>query len=166
MAANVENGVEAMRKMRVLMPSEVVGFRENVDSPALHENLNSFVDSLIPRINVNDLGDWRLSIQVASRSADLLGFCKLVLRYPSDKEFVITTVVPIPNEEDAPYGFGKPSRPPFYKPVNPDKFYTLPPNFCDYNNLYDYVLDSGKKVINLAFSKGFTCGGKRIKFQD
>ncbi|MCL1917947.1 MAG: Imm9 family immunity protein [Peptococcaceae bacterium] len=155
-----------MKKIRVLMPSEVPGFQAHVDEVSLHENLNDFVDSLIPRINIYDLGEWNILINVASRHTDLIGFYKRALRYPSDQEVEISTVIPIPNEEQASYGFDKPSKPPFYRPLNPDKFYTLPPNFDDYNNLYDYVLNSGKKIITLVFLKGFTCNGKKIRFAE
>lgn len=33
------------------------------------------------------------------------------------------------------------------------------------NSLYEYILDSSKHAIDLAFIKGITCNGKKIKFQ-
>ena len=53
----------------------------------------------------------------------------------------------------------------FYTPLSDKSFYSLEFNFEDYNSLYEYILNSSKHAIDLAFIKGITCNGKKIKFQ-
>ncbi|WP_410724581.1 Imm9 family immunity protein, partial [Citrobacter portucalensis] len=38
-------------------------------------------------------------------------------------------------------------------------------NYDDYRCLRDYIYYSAKSAIILAFQNGFTCNGKKIKFQ-
>lgn len=154
-----------MKKVRVGTPSEVVGLFEHIDQLSFYKGLNDYVDSLIPGINIDALGAWRLLINVNSRNTDLIGFYKRSIRYPSDCEFEISIAIPIPSRHQAAYGFAEPARPPFYRPIDPSKFYTLDPNFDQYHDMNDYALDAGKRAIDLAFTKGFTCNGKKIKFQ-
>ena len=52
----------------------------------------------------------------------------------------------------------------FYVPLNNNNFYVLEPNFENYSNLYGYILESSKLAIDLAFTKGISCNGKKIIF--
>jgi len=42
----------------------------------------------------------------------------------------------------------------------------LDPEYDKYDNLDQYILASAIKAIDLGFTKGFTCYGKKIKYQD
>jgi len=42
----------------------------------------------------------------------------------------------------------------------------LKPEYEKYENLDQFIYESSVKAINLGFTKGFTCYGKKIKFQN
>lgn len=149
-------------KVRVLLPIEIPNLDKDVDISSIEQELNNYVKGLLPQINVIDLGDWNLLILINIRSTNGIGVFKRAGRYPSDKEFEISISLAIPNEDEAIYGLSK-VKEGFYFPLNEKKFYLLEPNFKNYSNLYEYVLDSAKRAIDLAFNQGFTCNGKRIK---
>ena len=115
-------------------------------------------------INIQDLMDWSLLIWVIFRSINGIGVFKRARRYSSDKEFEFSISVTIPNDNQALYGLSK-VKEAFYTPLNDKNFYILKFNFENYNNLYEYILESSKLAIDLAFTKGITCNGKKIKFQ-
>ena len=39
------------------------------------------------------------------------------------------------------------------------------PIFEHYDNLHDYIVESAKSAIDKGFRHGFTCNGKKIRFQ-
>ena len=155
-----------MRKARILIPTEVPDFWSHVNQAAFYEDLNHFVDSLISKINISDLNDWLLTISVTPQSSDKVGIAKRMTRFPFNKEFAVYVSVPIPDKNLAPYGIGEPSRPPFFKFVNEKYSYAIAPQFDAYEDLYSYTLETAKLAINFAFANGFTCNGKKIKFQN
>jgi len=154
-----------MRKIRVLMPSEKLHFWENVNGLDIHEKLNLFVESLVPKINISALDGWLLTISIMSRSSDRIGIAKRMAKFPSDKEYEIYISIPIPDKNEIKYGIGEQVHPPFFKFVNEKHSYAIEPRFDAYENLDDYVLETAKSAINFAFTKGFTCKGVKIKFQ-
>jgi len=54
----------------------------------------------------------------------------------------------------------------FFLPIRSDRFHPLDPEYDKYDNLDQYIIASAIKAIDLGFTKGFTCYGKKIKFQD
>lgn len=151
-------------EIRVLMPTEIPRIREEVEIDSIREELNHYVQTLITHINLQDLDDWRLLINVMAQSADAIGVAKRIARYPSDKEFAIYIGIPIPDNDQIAYGL--PSvKEAFFKADNEKYSYILEPEFENYSNLYQYILESAKRAIDLAFNKGFTCNGKKIKFE-
>lgn len=148
----------------VLTPSQVSSLEDDVDLSKIRNELRNYVKSMTSRINGEDLGDWRLLISVLSRPTNGIGIYKRVQRFPSGKEFEVSISIAIPDNEQASYGLSK-VRNSFYQPLNDKLFYIINCDFEKYNNLYDYILDSSKCAINTAFTYGFTCGGKKIKFQ-
>ena len=48
--------------------------------------------------------------------------------------------------------------------MNLNIIYVLEHNFDNYSNLYEYILESSKLAIHLAFTKGISCNGKKIIF--
>ena len=151
-------------KVKVSLQIEIPRLSEDVDIDSVREGLNEYVKSIISRINVADLEDWRLLIRVTLRSTNGIGVFKRTMRYPSDKEFEFSISVAIPNEKEALYGVSKKVEEAFYVPLNDKNFYVLEPNFENYSNLYEYILESSKLAIHLAFIKGISCNGKKIIF--
>ena len=149
------------KKVRVLMPIEIPRLDNDVDIESIKKELNNYIKTLVQNVNIQDLGDWNLLISVVSRSTNKIGVFKRVKRYPSDKEFEISISVPIPNDEQAKYGLTK-VKDSYYLPLNVSNFHALNPNIEDYSNLYQYILESSKRAIELAFIHGFTCNGKKI----
>lgn len=150
-------------KVRISFQIEIPNLDEDIDiTSSIRKEINDYIKRLIPQINIVDLEDWNLLICINIRSTNGIGVFKRVSRYPSDKEFEITISLTIPNEDEAIYGLSK-VKEGFYFPLNEKKFYLLEPNFKNYSNLYQYILESSKRAIDLAFNQGFTCNGKRIK---
>lgn len=150
-------------KIRVLMPTEIPRIDEEVDVNSIERELNDYAQALIPRINLQDLDDWRLLINATVQNTNAIGVAKRIARYPSDKEFAIYMSVPIPNNDQIAYGL--PSvKEAFFKEKNEKYSDILERKFENYNNLYQNILESAKRAIDLAFNKGFTCNGKKIKF--
>ena len=129
-------------KIKVFLQIEIPRLNEDVDIASIRQRLNDHVKSLIPMINIQDLMDWSLLIWV----------------------FEFSISVTIPNDNQALYGLPK-VKEAFYTPLNDKNFYILKFNFENYNNLHEYILESSKLAIDLAFTKGITCNGKKIKFQ-
>ena len=152
-------------KIKVLLQIEIPQLIKSIDIASIRHRLNEQVKSLTPRINIQDLKDWKLLIWVAFRSTDGIGVYKRVRRYPSDKELECSISVAIPDDNQVSYGLSK-VKEAFYLPLNDKSFYQLAPNFEHYTNLYEYVLESSKLAIDLAFTTGITCNGKKIKFQE
>jgi len=117
---------------------------------------------------MEDLSGWRLTFFINYRCTDLIGVFKKFFRYPSDKEYEISIAIPIPDNTQAPYGMppAKDGRVGDFLPIRSDRFHPLDPEYDQYNNLDQYILASAIKAIDLGFTKGFTCYGKKIKFQD
>ena len=151
-------------KIKVFLQIEIPRLNEDVDIASIRQRLNDHVKSLIPIINIQDLMDWSLLIWVTFRSTNGIGVFKRARRYSSDKEFEFSISVTIPNDNQALYGLSK-VKEAFYTPLNDKNFYILKFNFENYNNLHEYILESSKLAIDLAFTKGITCNGKKIKFQ-
>ena len=151
-------------KIKVMLQIEIPRLSEEVDLASIRHRLSDYIKSLVPRINIQDLKDWSLLIWVTFRSTNGIGVFKQARRYPSNKEFEFSISVTIPNENQASYGLSK-VKEAFYLPLNEKSFYKLKSNLENYNNLYEYILESSKGAIDLAFTKGITCNGKKIKFQ-
>jgi len=58
------------------------------------------------------------------------------------------------------------TKPPVYHPPRAKNNHLLEPEYESYDNLDQFIFESAVKAVNLAFSKGFTCYGKKIKFQE
>lgn len=149
-------------KVRVLMPIEIPRLDESIDIRSLWLDLNAYIKTIEPIINFQDLGDWKLLINVLAQRTNAIGVAKRLARYPSDKEYVIYMSIPIPDEEQATYGLSCVKKA-FFKEKNEKYSYTLEPDFDSYNNMYQYILESFKSAIDLAFTHGITCNGKKIK---
>jgi hypothetical protein len=151
-------------KIRALIGSEVPNLHVEVELEPISQEINAYIETLLSRINIQDLNDWRLLINVIAQRTDAIGVAKRSLRYISNKEFEIFISVPIPDNNQATYGLPNVKKA-FLKPYNEKYSYILEPNFDSYDNLPQYIIESSKRAIDLAFTYGFTCNGKKIKFQ-
>jgi hypothetical protein len=151
-------------KIRVLISREVSNLDDDVDIDSIREELNSYVKMLKPRINVQDLIEWKLLFNLILQHTDSAGVAKRVARFPSDKEFAIYMSIPIPDDNQIGYGLAKVKNE-FLKKKNEKYSHLISSNFDCYDSLYDYILGTGKYMINWIFSRGFVCGGEKIKFQ-
>jgi len=158
--------VEQVKITKYIGVPGLLGF---ADVFLIEEKITTYVDSILPRINLEDLSGWRLSFDIGYLCTDLIGVYKKFLRYPSDREYVISIGIPIPDNTQAPYGMptgtnGKISL--FYRSISGKHNHLLDPEYDQYADLEQYILASVIKAIDLGLSKGFTCYGKKIKFQD
>ena len=142
-------------KIRVSLQIEIPQLNEYVDINSIRQRLNDYVNFSASYVNVQVLIDWKLLIRVTFRYTNGIGVFKRAIRYPSDKEFEFSISVTIPNDTEALYGISKVNEA-FYIPLN-DKIY---------NNLYEYILENSKLAIDMAFTKGIVCNGKRLGYKN
>ena len=152
-------------KIRVSLQIEIPQLNEYVDINSIRQRLNDYVNFSASYVNVQVLIDWKLLIRVTFRYTNGIGVFKRAIRYPSDKEFEFSISVTIPNDTEALYGISKVNEA-FYIPLNDKNFYVLEPNFKMYNNLYEYILENSKLAIDMAFTKGIVCNGKRLGYKN
>ena len=149
-------------KIKVTTPIQVSNLDRDVDTTSIWRELNSFVKELSRQINIEDLGEWSLLVSVLFRPTSGIGVYKRTRRYPSDKEFVISISISIPDDDQVHYGLAK-VKEDFYLPLNEKNFHIIMPDFENYDDLYNYMLESSKLAIESAFNHGVTCGGKKNK---
>lgn len=147
-------------KIKILMPCQVPGLLGDVDLFSIGRDLNAYVKTIQPFINISDLNDWTILIQVVSRPTSGIGVYKRIRRYPSDKEFEISISIAIPDDKQAIYGLSKVNDG-YYLPLNDKGFYLLEPDFESHKELYGYILHNAKRAMELAFKNGFVCNGKK-----
>ena len=152
-------------KIRVSLQIEIPQLNEYVDINSIRQRLNDYVNFSASYVNVQVLIDWKLLIRITFRYTNGIGVFKRAIRYPSDKEFEFSISVTIPNDTEALYGISKVNEA-FYIPLNDKNFYVLEPNFKIYNNLYEYILENSKLAIDMAFTKGIVCNGKRLGYKN
>ena len=152
-------------KIRVSLQIEIPQLNEYVGINSIRQRLNDYVNFSASYVNVQVLIDWKLLIRVTFRYTNGIGVFKRAIRYPSDKEFEFSISVTIPNDTEALYGISKVNEA-FYIPLNDKNFYVLEPNFKIYNNLYEYILENSKLAIDMAFTKGIVCNGKRLGYKN
>lgn len=151
-------------KINISVRSEIPNFHLYEDLNSIEQDLNSYIKTLMPKINIQDLNDWCVLIIIAIRNTNAIGAFKRSRQYSSNREYEASVSIPIPDNQQASYSFHKTNEG-FFCALT-DKFYILEPNFKDYNHLNEYIVESSKRAINLLLVKGVTCGGKKIKFQE
>lgn len=132
-------------KIRLLMPCEIPNLEKYVDIALIESELETYIKTLVPKINLQDLEDWNLLVNVLLQRTDAIGVAKRLARYPSDKEYAIYMSIPIPDDEQAAYGLScvKEAYP---KISNPKYSYDFLPEFSNYDDLDSYILESSRKL--------------------
>jgi len=89
----------------VLISSEIPELGELDLLRSIYRELNGYMEDYNNQINLDDLGDWKLLIQINLRNTNGgIGIFKRAKRFPSNKEFEISISIPVPNLEEARYG--------------------------------------------------------------
>lgn len=148
--------------IRILISSEIPDITEKIESSNTEKKLITYLSTIAPQINLHDLNGWRLLISIVIRSTNGVGIFKRAKRYPSDREFEISISLTIPDDEQASYGLSN-VKGGFFNAMNEKSFYIFDPSFDNYESLQEYIFENSKKAIELGFSHGFSCNGKRIK---
>lgn len=151
-------------KIKVLISIEIPRLSKDIDVDSIRLELNRYVKMIVASVNIQNLGDWSLLINVLAQRTDAISVSKRVARFPSDKECAIYISTPIPDDDQVMYGLPI-VKEAFNKASNEKYSYILNPDFNSYSNLQQYFIESSKRAIDLAFTYGLTCNGKRIKFQ-
>jgi len=157
-----------VKQVSVRMSISVPRLSSFVDLSSIERKITTYVKSILPRINMEDLSGWRLDFDINPVCSDFIATYKKFFRYPSDREYVISIGIPIPDNTQAPYGIppGRDGTIAFFYSVKGNHSHLLDPEYDQYDNLDQYILAAAIKAIDLGFTKGFTCYGKKIKFQD
>ncbi|HBA7490623.1 TPA: hypothetical protein J1X95_004639, partial [Escherichia coli] len=121
--------------------------------------------SLEPNINLQDLGDWRLLINVLAQRTDAIGIAKRVVRFPSDKEYVVYMSTPIPDDEQVSYGISN-VKEAFFKESNEKYSNIIETDFDKYNDLFTYMLETSKNTIDWILTRGVFCNRIKIKLSE
>ncbi|WP_082782625.1 Imm9 family immunity protein [Cephaloticoccus capnophilus] len=159
-----------MKSERVIVHTwaEVTALSDFAEMDSVDEKITAYIESILPRINTEDLSGWILVFRVNYRCAEFISIDKRFTRVPSDRECGLTVGIPIPDNTQAPYGI-----PPVEGgklgsryPAVPKHFHLLDPEYDKYANLEKYIFAAAIKILDFAFTTGFTCYKKKIKFQD
>jgi len=147
---------------------EVTGLYSYADMYSIKKEINTYFESIFPKINTEDLSGWGLTFFVNYICTDFIAIDKQFTRCSSDKECEISMYIPIPDNRQAPYGL-----PPVdnggigsFHPRIKKLYHLTEPEYDQYVNLDQYVLAATIKAIDLGFSEGFTFYREKIKFQD
>lgn len=156
--------IKMNEQIRVLMPIQVAGLDKEVDIFKIEEDLNVYARARGQYLNLEILDGWRLTISLVSRPTNAIGVFKRSQKYPSDREFVLSASIPIPNDDEAEYGL-KAVRESYYLPLDEGKFHILEPKYSDFKSMTEYIRHSGRRAIDAAFSVGVVINGKKLLSQ-
>lgn len=157
--------MRSKEEIRVLFSIEIPKMDEYVEIGNIRKELNNYAKTNFINLNTEDLADWSVLIKILFQRTDAIGIAKRTARYPSDKEVGIYIAIPIPDNDQVKYGLSV-VKEAVLKITNPKYSYDFLPEFSNYDDLDSYILKSSKKAIDFAFTKGFTCNGKKIKYQN
>jgi len=159
-------------QLTVGIHSEVFELYDVTDLEQVVEEIDTYMESILPRINIEDLSGWKLTIGIEYVRTESILVSKKMGRYPSHREYINLMSIPIPDDTQAPYGIPCSEDEPieYREPKRKSDFHILDPEYDKYDNIDQYILASTIKAIEVVFtnglSKGFTGFWKKIKFQD
>jgi len=156
------------QQVRSRMSMEVQRLGHFSDMQSVGEKIDTYVESILPGINIEDLSGWRLFLLTDYVRTDFIGIDEKFKRYPAVKECGISIVIPIPDNTQAPYGIlpDRDVKIGCFRPARSNYSHILDPEYDQYVSLEQYIVASVIKAIDFGFSKGFDCDGGKIKFQD
>ncbi|WP_082782624.1 Imm9 family immunity protein [Cephaloticoccus capnophilus] len=156
------------KQVRERMPIEVPRLGDFADISSINKKINTYVDSILPRINTEVLSGWRLFLLTNYACTDFIGVDKELKQYAPVREYGVSITIPIPDNTQAPYGVlpDKDGKIGHFHPGKSKYSHLLDPEYDKYVNLEQYIIAAAIKAIDFGFTKGFNCDGKEIKFQD
>jgi len=151
------------RKVWAIISIEVPRVCEFVNVNIIKRKVNSYICSILPKLNIKNLSGWGLKLYISLMCTDFIGIGKKFIRYPSDAEYEILISIPIQDKTQAVYGlpFAEDGRIGYFHPENERYAQLIIPGYEKYADLEQYIIESIIKAINLGFAKGFTCHGKK-----
>ncbi|MFG0410011.1 Imm9 family immunity protein [Pseudomonas sp. FYR_11] len=149
--------------IRCAIHNESPKTKNAIDLFEIMHTINNHITHELQKINTEDLNDWNILILVTIRNTNTIGVFKHTRRYPSDKELELSISIPVPNEEQAPYGL-PPKNSGFFFPIDEKKAHTITPEYLRYDDLREYIIESIKSAIAKAFEIGITFHGRKIQF--
>jgi len=156
------------KQVTVVMGNNVPRLDDFADMSSIYKKIDTYIKSILPRINIKDLSEWKLTVGIDHVCAECISILKKLGPYPSHKEYVTLLAIPIPDDRQAPYGMPRSED----EPIEPlelkrkSDFHLLDPEYDKYADLNQYILASTIKAIELGFTKGFAREGKALRFQD
>jgi len=156
------------KKTSITMSLEIPGIREFSDIELIKKEINEHIHAIFSRINIEDLSEWNLKFYINLTCTDFVGISRQLRRYPSYMQYEIIVAIAIPDNTQATYGMqpAEDGRIGYFHPANEKYVHILDPDYEKYDSLDQYIIGAAIKAINVGFTKGFTCQGKKIKFQD
>lgn len=131
------------------------------DLALVNQEVESILDKFSQKIDESDLGGWTISITIVYKRATSIYFSKRGASYPSSKEKEFYLRVPVPTSTQSSYGFNKNK---FEYDDPPETgFIKLVAEFQESKSLEDFFAKSIHRALEVAFSKGLTVNGKKIK---
>ena len=92
-------------KIRLLMPCEIPNLEKYVDIALIESELETYIKTLVPKINLQDLEDWNLLVNVLLQRTDAIGVAKRLARYPWIKNMQLICQSPYQMTSKQPMGF-------------------------------------------------------------
>jgi len=147
---------------------DVPGFDNFVSINSIDKKINTYLESISPRIEIKALSGFRLLFIINSFCMNLIAIYKKLVWDPEEKEYKISIAIPLPDNTQASYGMppGEDGKIDSFRTVESDHFYPLAPEYDKYDNLEQYIIETAIKAIEFGFTKGFAREGKELKFQD
>lgn len=141
----------------------VIDLESFIDLNRIREHANRQLGELAQRVNLNDLGHWRLTVKLVFRGLDDVRIGKRLVTYPSDHEKEWSIIIPVPRRSQAPYGLpDKHFVSDGYAPSDA-LFHRLDASFASHADLQACLEGNAARALDAAFVQGVTVAGKRIK---
>jgi Immunity protein 9 len=153
------------QKVRCQSAVQIVGLDDYVDIDKIELELNSYIEKILSKLNLEDLNDWRILLNVIYTATQSVGVFKSTRRYPSDTEIESSIIIPIPSVNEVKYGLPETKLERVFTMLT-GKWHLLQTDFTKFENLENYIYDAVVRGIDETFKQGITVNGKKIKYQN
>jgi hypothetical protein len=150
-------------KVRCQSAVQIVGLDDYAEIDKIELKLNTYIEKILFKLNLNDLKDWRILLSIVYTATQSVGVLKSARRYPSDTEIESSIIIPIPSIKEVKYGLPEEKLERVFTMID-GKWHLLETDFSKFNNLNDYIYDAAIRGIDETFKQGITVNGKKIKY--
>lgn len=126
------------------------------------EEIADFINDITKEIKMDKFSEWTIIFYAVFGKANDVKILKGSRTYPTEKEKEISILIPIPSNEEVPWGIDK-DRFAVRPPLDEKKFKSLNVDPKDFSNLKEYVIFGMKKGIETTLKDGITFQGEKIK---